>query len=423
MRPQKFIYLGLALLTTIAMLAGCGSSQNAASTSTPGTPAGPAAQGVAVDPYIVGAIFQEIAPDGTVLQRESTPSDANGHFQFPGALTEGSTIVSKPTATGTHNGVPYTTILKRKVSGTDSTWVVSPLTTMTAAGLSDQQVLDLFSNAGLTGLTAADLTADPMSGLTGSGSLSASTDLAPLQANMAANTFMAALGNNNLNASFMGDAANAAIWQDTVAAVTNVVSSATFQSLANDPNVATSGTPMTVADFIQTATNLCQAIGNNIRQAIVNGGTPPAGAIQTIVDNALATAPSVAHQYYMNRMGPGPALDGAALYASDCASCHGVLASSSKAGRSAAQIQAAISNVGAMGSINLSAAEIQAIADALAPATTPRPRHTRRPTVPPSTPATAPAATVSSPAAPRPAAPPPRSRPPSTTSAPWARST
>ena len=88
-----------------------------------------------------------------------------------------------------------------------------------------------------------------------------------------------------------------------------------------------------------------------------------AAEIQAIADAlAPATTPT-----------PTPAPDGAALYASDCASCHGALASSSKAGRSAAQIQAAINNVGAMGSINLTAAEIQAIADALAPATTPTP--------------------------------------------------
>jgi fibronectin type 3 domain-containing protein len=60
-------------------------------------------------------------------------------------------------------------------------------------------------------------------------------------------------------------------------------------------------------------------------------------------------------------------LDGVALYASNCAGCHGALASSSKRGRTAAQTQAAITaNIGGMGFLStLSAAQVQAIADVL----------------------------------------------------------
>lgn len=61
-----------------------------------------------------------------------------------------------------------------------------------------------------------------------------------------------------------------------------------------------------------------------------------------------------------------PALDGAALYGTNCAGCHGALAGSSKRGRTAAQIQSAItSNRGGMGGISLTAAEIAAIAVAI----------------------------------------------------------
>jgi len=61
-------------------------------------------------------------------------------------------------------------------------------------------------------------------------------------------------------------------------------------------------------------------------------------------------------------------IDGTALYAQHCASCHGILANSTKAGASAAGIQGAINgNVGGMGSLNfLTAEEIEAIAAALA---------------------------------------------------------
>jgi mono/diheme cytochrome c family protein len=61
--------------------------------------------------------------------------------------------------------------------------------------------------------------------------------------------------------------------------------------------------------------------------------------------------------------------DGAVLYSSNCAGCHGVLTSSVKIGADTTRIQNAItSNVGGMGALaTLAAADIQAIATALAP--------------------------------------------------------
>ena len=367
----------MALVAAVVMLGGCGGSSGTATSTDSNTPTGTlSSQGVAVDPYIVGAVFQEVAADSTVLQNSSA-SDANGKFEFPAALTEGSTIMTKASATGTHNGVPYTGILKRKVSGSDGTWVVSPLTTLTASGLSDQQVVDLFAAAGLSGLTAADITADPMSGIADAASISADTNLIPLQANMAVNAMMAALGSYQVDPSTISDADHAALLKNMVTAVTDIVSQSTYQSLANDPSVATSSDPMTVADFIQTATNLCQAISNSVRQSMASNGTlPSANAVQTIIDNTVATAPAVAHQYYANRVGEVPAPDGATLYAQYCAGCHNALESSSKANATAAQIQSAIASVSSMQSISLTAAEIQAIADALVTTTTPTPTPT-----------------------------------------------
>ena len=60
------------------------------------------------------------------------------------------------------------------------------------------------------------------------------------------------------------------------------------------------------------------------------------------------------------------ALDGAALYTSNCSGCHGPLATSSKRGASATAISDAIAgNRGGMGSISLTPAQIAAIAAAL----------------------------------------------------------
>jgi uncharacterized protein YjdB len=67
---------------------------------------------------------------------------------------------------------------------------------------------------------------------------------------------------------------------------------------------------------------------------------------------------------------PPPSPDGAALYAGNCANCHNPLASSTKKGRSATQIQNAINNnTGGMGSLSgLTSAQVAAIAAALATA-------------------------------------------------------
>ena len=83
MRVQKIASICLALLTAVALLAGCGSSQRPAAARTGGTAGTLSAQGVAVDPYIVGAIFQEVAADGTVLQRSRPRRTPTAASSFP----------------------------------------------------------------------------------------------------------------------------------------------------------------------------------------------------------------------------------------------------------------------------------------------------------------------------------------------------
>lgn len=78
---------------------------------------------------------------------------------------------------------------------------------------------------------------------------------------------------------------------------------------------------------------------------------------------------------------PSPTPDGAALYDANCATCHSLLASSSKKGATAAQIQSRMA-APPFATRVLTAAEVQAIANALAvtPIPTPTPAPTPAPT-------------------------------------------
>jgi len=107
--------------------------------------------------------------------------------------------------------------------------------------------------------------------------------------------------------------------------------------------------------------------------------------VQAIAD-ALSPTPPATTTPPPTTTTPPPAttVDGAALYAANCAGCHGALATSAKRGATAAQIQVRMSTT-PYSTRTLSAAEVQAIATALAapPTTTTPPPTTTTP--PPTT--------------------------------------
>ncbi|AMV72020.1 hypothetical protein JCM30471_05190 [Desulfuromonas carbonis] len=379
MKLQKLLSLGLILWAAAMLLAGCGSSTNSASDGT--NVSGPAAQGVLVDPYIVGAVLQEIGADGGVLQRQSTPTQADGSFTFPGPLTPGSTITIKPSPVPKHNGVDYHGILKRKVgTNASGTVVVSPLTTLLAGGASEQQVLDRFAASGLTGLSSADLYADPMAAFNQTGGVTAGSRLAPLQAAMAANAFMELTGNYSPDAASLSDSN----FQDAVTIVTEILNSANFSALANDPAVVDAGTALTAADFVATATSLCQSA-----QAAVRLGNPVLNAIDTV----LITAPAVARQHYVANHGTtgggnggngggGDAVAGKVVYDNSCSSCHkfGSADTSGFAPDLANKGSLVATKIGAgHNGVSLSATQVSDLAAYLDGATTPTPPPTPTP--------------------------------------------
>jgi hypothetical protein len=165
-----------ALCAAVVVLQACnnksGSNNNppgGGSNDTSGT------SGIAVDPYIVGAVFQELKPDRTVVQ-ESSPSGTDGVFKFAKALAKGNLVVM--TAKGTHNGVAYAVQLKRKVDGTAGALVASPITTLFAEDkLTAGEVAALLTNAVGSSFTIDDLMADPMARLAGSDGKTADSKL------------------------------------------------------------------------------------------------------------------------------------------------------------------------------------------------------------------------------------------------------
>jgi mono/diheme cytochrome c family protein len=131
-----------------------------------------------------------------------------------------------------------------------------------------------------------------------------------------------------------------------------------------------------------TVSRIQTAISNNIGTM---GSLATLSAAQiTAIQTALATATPppapapVPAPTPVPSPTPTPAIDGAALYGTSCAGCHGALAQSSKAGATATRIQTAInSNTGSMGSLaSLTTAQVAALESALAtvtPSPTPAP--------------------------------------------------
>ncbi|MFL5270808.1 MAG: c-type cytochrome [Anaeromyxobacteraceae bacterium] len=102
--------------------------------------------------------------------------------------------------------------------------------------------------------------------------------------------------------------------------------------------------------FTYSAWGTCSAAGSQTRTVVSSSPAGCTGGTRVLTQSCTP-----------------PALDGAALYAAKCAGCHGPLATSAKAGRTATQITAANMTQG------LSAAEVQAVAAALATVATPPP--------------------------------------------------
>jgi len=356
----------------VLFLSACGGG----GLSTDAIPGGNVTQGIAVDPYIVGAVFQEIAPSGGAVLQESSPSDETGMFSFSEPLTRGSVIELVPN-TGLHGGAPYQGVLRRVVeAAADGSVVVTPLTTLLANGVSPEGLVGMYNAAGLSGLTVADLYADPMAGLSYLTDGVSDQDLTLLQASMAANAYMEVTGNFHAGINELNDAGQFEIFSTMVNTMKNLLNAQDFATiaadLASDPDVTAA--PI-FEDYILAVVTQQQTIINLTREGMANNGIFDPAQVEQALQNVMRNSVAMVKDAYSQRVPLSMSYDGETLYHDNCSACHGILALTEKPGRTAADIQTAIDqNFGGMGSLsNLSLGEITAIAEVLPSAPAPNP--------------------------------------------------
>ncbi len=356
MRIPKKVFLWL-IVTTIVVLSGCGGSGSGGDSGL--TDSG--STGVLVDPYISGAILQEVAEDGTtILQRGSTATDAQGHFEFSAEVQVGSIIETKISQLGTHVGEPNQVVLRRQIrANDDGLLVVSPLTTLIANGSTETDVVALLQTAGLTDFSAGDIYIDPMSGLDNLSSSVTSADLIRLQAAMAIANYLEAKNNPNSTALDMNTSSEFQIFTSCLDAVQETLSPELFAQIT----AAQNNSGLTMQEFVNASVTYTRPVIAMMKSQLTNNGSIDPVALH---DEAMSASSDMLNNMSGQTPGNGGP-NGTTLYASDCAVCHGDLANSNIPGRSADAIQTAIDqNLGGMSIYaNLTTAEIQAIAAVL----------------------------------------------------------
>ncbi len=276
MRTSKW-FKSVALMMTLLFMAACGGGGGGGGPEV--EPPSGATTGIAVDPYIIGAVFQEKTSDGDVVQ-VSTPSDENGRFTFAEALTDGNLIEIDPNNRGLHNGVPFTGTLKRKIDDTGEL-VTSPLTTLLAEGKSETEVVGILKTAGVE-VSEADLKANPMEKLEGKDSTELTDeDLAVLVATIAVNAALAILDQDV-------DSDELATLVQSIAAVvkTKVLASDKIGTLIKSAPGAT------VENIVSTAVAVTDAVVETVKK---DGGEVEAAAENiddTVVTESVSSAAS-----------------------------------------------------------------------------------------------------------------------------------
>ena len=276
-----------------AFLYGCGGSSGSGSDA-PDSRVG--SSGVAVDPYLVGAVFCIDANENGLCEdseTESTPSDENGVFTFPVTLAEGDKIVMK--TAGTHNGVPYK-FDKMASEYTGSNLVVSPLTTLMERGLSAEDVALLLDPDGELGLSAEDVTVDPVAALEGLSGGVTDANLAAVRASIGAYMLLRMLENNPLlsgleGAAIMENEDIEDIAEEVMDVVTDAITADKIQVYRNMLPPGQDVPDIDIMDVVTTAVTVCEHVMELAEAEYANTGTvgQAMAAVQQFKNNELNT--------------------------------------------------------------------------------------------------------------------------------------
>ncbi len=198
----KKTLLCLPALITLA-LTGCGGSSSSSSPVDTSV----SLSATVVDPYIEGAVFcvdTDRSKTCDAGEPRSTASAADGSitFDLDAPLPAGSLIIADPASLGTHNGVAFTLAMGALVGEGADGFVISPMTTLqsssasltqagdVSASLTHENIAELLRTAGLTDITAADISADPMQGIGDLSGVVTDAQLARIQATLSMYGFM-----------------------------------------------------------------------------------------------------------------------------------------------------------------------------------------------------------------------------------------
>lgn len=333
---KSALYLWFSCFLWVVFLAGCGGGGSSADVADNGFQEGSTtvSQGILVDPYIVGARVEEIAPDSSQVMQNSSLSNENGLFSFSSPVLDGSILRIKSSTRGMHANAPFEGQLKRRVSLDDQgAVVISPLTTLLANGMQQSEVIQLLEDAGITGMQPEDLTRDPMEGVVGITATVSESSLRLLQANMAVNTFLAAVNNY----SYAGETESRVNLADCVTLSQSTLNADRFQTLSETVAASTSGT-LTVAELANAAVEVQRTVVSQIRQDLAAGepniSASRFGQLKSAAENAMAT---VAVELVTTRLNAPPGsgetasttFDAAASFDTNCAFCHSISTSTS----------------------------------------------------------------------------------------------
>lgn len=187
-------------------LAGCGSGSSS-STSDSSAATGVSVTATVVDPYIEGAVFcvdTNRNKNCDAGEPRSSASTATGGitFDLDAPLPADSLIIADPASLGTHNGVDFTLEMGALIGEGADGFVISPITTLQAstatltlagdvsASLTNENIAQLLVKAGLAGITAADITADPMENISALSGAVTEAQLASIRAALSMYGFM-----------------------------------------------------------------------------------------------------------------------------------------------------------------------------------------------------------------------------------------